>query len=160
MVEVDGLMSITPSVSGSSVRGKESSGTFSKARIQRVAKTSVIILHVIAKATPIDVSTNCSSSGRTTLIWLGQQISCARSENVEQWELSLVGIYTVAPFADAQREFLRINQAIRDLGCPLKAPVLALSFVALQTIPTYGLSDKGLFDARVQGFVSPVLSAE
>jgi adenine deaminase len=91
---------------------------------------------------------------------IGGGIVVVDGENVEQWELSLVGIYTAAPFADAQREFLRINQAIRDLGCPLKAPVLALSFVALQTIPTYGLSDKGLFDARVQGFVSPVLSAE
>ena len=90
---------------------------------------------------------------------IGGGIVVVDGENVEQWELSLVGIYTAAPFAEAQREFLRINQAIRNLGCPLKAPVLALSFVALQTIPTYGLSDKGLFDARIQGFVSPILTA-
>jgi adenine deaminase len=33
-----------------------------------------------------------------------------------------------------------------------------LSFVALQNIPTYGLSDKGLFDIRVQG--EPILVAK
>jgi adenine deaminase len=47
---------------------------------------------------------------------IGGGIVVVDGENVEQWELSLVGIYTASPFADAQREFLRINQAIRNLG--------------------------------------------
>jgi adenine deaminase len=64
---------------------------------------------------------------------IGGGIVVVDGEKVEQWELSLVGIHTAAPFAEAQREFRRINQAIRNLGCPLKALVLALSLVALQT---------------------------
>ena len=39
-----------------------------------------------------------------------------------------------------------LNQTAKDMGCPLDAPFMTLSFVSLPTVPELGLTDKGLVD--------------
>jgi adenine deaminase len=77
---------------------------------------------------------------------------------VARWELPIVGIFTTQPLAAARDSFVALNDAIRSLGCSLTAPILALSFVALPTIPALGLTDRGLIDVASQSFVDVVLA--
>jgi adenine deaminase len=74
---------------------------------------------------------------------------------VADWQLETIGVFSDEPLHAVRREFEAANEAIRALGCPLKAPVLALSFAGLPTIPAYGLSAKGLYDVLGGCFVSP-----
>jgi len=60
--------------------------------------------------------------------------------------------------AAAQQSFDEVNEGLRRIGCRLGSPVLSLSFVALPTIPAYGLTDKGLVDVGTQSLVEVVLS--
>jgi adenine deaminase len=57
------------------------------------------------------------------------------------------------PLEQAEPAFTEVNRALATIGCGLASPVLSLSFVALPTIPAYGLTDKGLFDVEGQQFV-------
>jgi adenine deaminase len=81
-----------------------------------------------------------------------------RGEVVARWELPIVGVFGTEPLEVTQRSFVSMNDAIRSLGCPFRAPVLALSFVALSTIPAYGLTDMGLIDVATQRFVDVIVS--
>jgi adenine deaminase len=74
-----------------------------------------------------------------------------------RWHLPMAMVFSTAPLSVVSEEFRAINQAIRDLGCDFKAPVLALTFTPLVTIPAYGLSSRGLFDVARGEFVSPLL---
>ena len=40
----------------------------------------------------------------------------------------------------------RLGEASRSLGCPLKDPFMALSFLALPVIPEIRLTDLGIID--------------
>jgi adenine deaminase len=79
---------------------------------------------------------------------------------VREWLLDEVGVFSNEPLATVRDEFAAMNEAIRSLGCPFKAPVLALSFVALPTIPAYGLTTKGLYDVNRGQFVPGVLGGD
>lgn len=50
-------------------------------------------------------------------------------------------------------EYARLDRAARELGSPLSAPYMTLSFMALLVIPDLKLSDQGLFDGRAFRFV-------
>jgi adenine deaminase len=62
------------------------------------------------------------------------------------------------PLEVERSAFDEINDALRHIGCDLGSPILSLSFIALPTIPTYGLTDRGLFDVAGQRFVDVVLT--
>jgi len=69
------------------------------------------------------------------------------------WALPVVGVISDQPLERAEPAFSEVNRALAAIGCRLGGPVLSLSFVALPTIPAYGLTDKGLFDVDGQRFV-------
>jgi adenine deaminase len=58
----------------------------------------------------------------------------------------------------AERE-AEVNRFVRDMGCPLPAPFMTLSFQSLLVVPQLKLGDRGLFDSVRQRFVSPVISS-
>lgn len=76
---------------------------------------------------------------------------------ISGWALPVVGLLDNRGLPAAQRSFDEINDALRRIGCGLGRPILSLSFVALPTIPAYGLTDKGLLDVVAQRFVDVVL---
>ena len=49
--------------------------------------------------------------------------------------------------------YAKLDRLARDLGSPLTAPFMTLSFMALLVIPALKLSDRGLFDGRAFRFV-------
>jgi adenine deaminase len=53
----------------------------------------------------------------------------------------------------AQR-YTELNRLVAAMGCPLRAPFMTLSFMALLVIPELKLSDKGLFDVGAFAFTS------
>lgn len=80
-------------------------------------------------------------------------------EVLARWELPIVGIFSTQALEAARDSFVAVNDAIRALGCPFRAPVLALSFVALPTIPELGLTDRGLIDVASGDFIDVVVPA-
>jgi adenine deaminase len=43
------------------------------------------------------------------------------------------------------------------MGCTFSSPILGLSFVALTTIPGYGMTEWGLYDVEKEKFVDSVI---
>lgn len=70
------------------------------------------------------------------------------------WPLSIVGVLDNRGLEAAERSFSEVNQKLAALGCTLSSPILSLSFIALPTIPAFGLTDRGLYDVTEQKFVS------
>ncbi len=75
------------------------------------------------------------------------------------WELPLVGIFSDANVEQVREDFNRTNQAVREIGCPFASPLLALSFVALPTIPSLGMTHAGLYDVTLRQFLDVVIDA-
>ncbi len=88
---------------------------------------------------------------------IGGGLAVVDGDNVEKWALPLSGICAEESLDQAKANFQRIIRAINGLGCPYRAPILALSMIALHTIPAYGLSDLGLFDVRAQQIVPSII---
>lgn len=53
--------------------------------------------------------------------------------------------------------YKKIDRLAKELGTPLKAPFMTLSFMALLVIPSLKISDKGLFDGDKFGFTDLVI---
>ncbi len=60
--------------------------------------------------------------------------------------LPVAGIMTNADGYEVARLYSHIDRKAKELGSPLKAPFMTLSFMALLVIPELKLSDRGLFD--------------
>jgi len=60
--------------------------------------------------------------------------------------LPVAGLMSDQPFEKAAAAYLALDRMARDLGSPLSAPFMTLSFMALTVIPRLKLSDRGLFD--------------
>lgn len=68
--------------------------------------------------------------------------------------LPVAGIMTNEDGYKVAREYAAIDQFAKDLGSPLGAPYMTLSFMALLVIPELKLSDKGLFDVKAFKLIS------
>ncbi|HUS39321.1 MAG TPA: adenine deaminase C-terminal domain-containing protein, partial [Pirellulales bacterium] len=51
------------------------------------------------------------------------------------------------PFEEVAEKYSELDRRAKELGSSLRAPYMALSFMALLVIPEIKLSDKGLFDS-------------
>ncbi|MFZ4681497.1 MAG: adenine deaminase [Terrimicrobiaceae bacterium] len=72
---------------------------------------------------------------------------CAVSDDAECiLPLPIAGLMSERDAASAGAEYAAVEQFARDLGSPLRAPLMTLSFMALLVIPELKLSDRGLFD--------------
>jgi adenine deaminase len=69
------------------------------------------------------------------------------------WPLSIAGVLDGRDLKHAEQGFTEVNEHLRQLGCALSSPILSLSFIALPTIPAFGLTDRGLYDVHAQKFV-------
>ncbi|MFA7172725.1 MAG: adenine deaminase [Kiritimatiellia bacterium] len=62
--------------------------------------------------------------------------------------LPLAGLISPEPIEAVARQYSDCDRLAKMLGSPLKAPFMALSFMALPVIPELKLTDKGLFDVN------------
>lgn len=67
--------------------------------------------------------------------------------------LPVAGIISDKDGWETGRLYQEIDAMAKDLGSPLKAPFMTLSFMALLVIPDLKLSDKGLFSGKSFSFV-------
>jgi len=68
--------------------------------------------------------------------------------------LPVAGIMTNADGLETAKAYALVDEFVKnEMACPLTAPFMTLSFMALLVIPELKLSDKGLFDGRKFEFV-------
>lgn len=67
--------------------------------------------------------------------------------------LPVAGIMSDADAYTVAREYAAMDRAAKELGSPLAAPFMTLSFMALLVIPHLKMSDLGLFDGDTFEFV-------
>lgn len=82
-------------------------------------------------------------------------ISVAGPAGVDLLPLPIAGLMSDADGSEVGRRYAELDRQARELGSPLRAPFMTLSFMALLVIPELKLSDRGLFDSRTFGFCEP-----
>jgi adenine deaminase len=76
-------------------------------------------------------------------------ISVANGEHdVIFMPLPVAGLMSTDNGHSVATAYMRLDKAAKELGTPLHAPFMTLSFMALLVIPSLKLSDKGLFDGN------------
>jgi adenine deaminase len=69
--------------------------------------------------------------------------------------LPIAGLMSARPYEEVARRYTRLSEyAQRELGSPMGAPFMTLSFLSLLVIPQLKLSDQGLFDGAAFEFVN------
>ena len=76
----------------------------------------------------------------------GGLVVVADGRVLAQLSLPIAGLMSDRPALDVVRGVESLHQTARELGCPLSAPFMALSFLALPVIPHLKLTDRGLID--------------
>ncbi|TVR75418.1 MAG: adenine deaminase [Spirochaetaceae bacterium] len=93
-----------------------------------------------------------------SIISAGGGVAVAATESkVEILPLPIAGLMAIEPGRVVADRYERVDQAARNLGCPLGSPMMTLSFTALLVIPKLKLSDRGLFDGSSFSFTSLVM---
>lgn len=72
--------------------------------------------------------------------------------DVDVMPLPIAGLMTDVDGKLVAKEYARLDKMAKELGTPLKAPFMTLSFMALLVIPNLKLSDKGLFNGASFSF--------
>jgi adenine deaminase len=86
-------------------------------------------------------------------------ISVARSgTDVECMPLPIAGLMSSLDGPTVAADYTRIDRMAKELGTPMQAPFMTLSFMALLVIPSLKLSDKGLFDGNDFAFTPLTLT--
>lgn len=67
--------------------------------------------------------------------------------------LPIAGLMSDLSAAEAAAGYAAVEEFARELGSPLRAPLMTLSFMALLVIPELKLSDLGLFDGAAFQFI-------
>jgi len=73
-------------------------------------------------------------------------LSVCASGELNSLPLKIAGIMSDNPCEEIAQKYLALSDRVKALGCPLSAPFMTLSFMALLVIPSLKISDKGLFD--------------
>ena len=62
--------------------------------------------------------------------------------------LPVAGLMSDQPLASVYSRIAEMERVLKDLGCHLEAPFMAISFLALSVIPELKITDQGLVDVR------------
>lgn len=75
-------------------------------------------------------------------------IACVADGRFQGLPLPIAGLMSDADGDSVAARYAELNQIAKQMGSPLRAPFMTLSFMALLVIPELKLSDKGLFDGQ------------
>lgn len=139
-----------------------SSGRIGKGFVEgfgfRDGAVAMTYCHVFHNLLVIGSSDELMAQAANTVAELGGGVAVVSGGEVTAtWRLPIVGVMGEEPLEEERRSFDRIDDALRAIGCDLGSPILSLSFIALPTIPAFGLTDRGLFDVQGQEFVDVLL---
>lgn len=85
-------------------------------------------------------------------------LALANGAGCELLPLPIAGLMSDAPGQTVAARYAELNRLAGEaLGCPLRAPFMTLSFMALLVIPALKLSDRGLFDGQRFVFTETVI---
>jgi len=77
----------------------------------------------------------------------GGQVAIENGQEVAALPLPIAGLVSDRPLEEVVEKIRVLNAAAAQLGCPLPAPFMSLSFLSLSPIPALKLTDQGLVDA-------------
>jgi adenine deaminase len=81
-------------------------------------------------------------------------ISAVDGDDTRVLPLPIAGLISDRPYDEVARRYTKLSRFVQDeLGSPMDAPFMTLSFMALLVIPQLKLSDQGLFDGDSFSFV-------
>lgn len=89
--------------------------------------------------------------------WIMEQkggLCVASGSEVDGLPLPVAGIMTNKDASSTAEIYSRLNNKASNLGSPLRAPFMTLSFMSLLVIPHLKLGDRGLFDVDTFSFTS------
>ncbi|MGE5421137.1 MAG: adenine deaminase [Chloroflexota bacterium] len=81
-------------------------------------------------------------------------LAVSNGGRVEALRLDIAGIMSTSSCEEIATKYQHLNELVKESGCPMNAPFMTLSFMALLVIPDLKISDKGLFDVREFRLVS------
>lgn len=98
----------------------------------------------------VAIGTNDSDIEKAVNIIIELKGGLALSEegNMISLKLDIAGIMTTDPIEEVVDKYENLTNKVKSLGCPLAAPFMTLSFMALLVIPELKIGDKGLFDVN------------
>lgn len=76
----------------------------------------------------------------------GGLVVVADGKVLAQLSLPIAGLMSDRPASEIVHDVESLHKTTHELGCPLAAPFMALSFLALPVIPHLKLTDRGLID--------------
>ncbi len=85
-------------------------------------------------------------------------VSCVSNDAEMVLALPVAGLMSGENGYDVANAYTAIDEMAKNLGSPLSAPFMTLSFMALLVIPHVKLSDKGLFDGDSFKYLTPIPS--
>lgn len=105
----------------------------------------------------VDDESMCNAVNKLIACKGGIAVAEAR-EYTEYMSLPVAGLMSVEDGHIVAAQYTNIDKKAKELGTPLKAPFMTLSFMALLVIPSLKLSDKGLFDGSTFNFTPLIVS--
>lgn len=75
-------------------------------------------------------------------------IACVCDGQIHSLPLPIAGLMSDAAGDGVANRYAELDQLAKQMGSPLRAPFMTLSFMALLVIPELKLSDQGLFDGQ------------
>jgi len=106
----------------------------------------------------VGVNDNSICDAVNALIAVKGGISVVEDENnISCMPLPVGGLMSDKNGWQTAKAYTEIDRKAKELGTPLKAPFMTLSFMALLVIPSLKLSDKGLFDGSTFRFTDLVV---
>lgn len=106
----------------------------------------------------VGTAPRCVARAVNELIAQGGGLYALGEDRGRGLELPAAGLMSPRPCAEVARREAALNELAREMGCPLPAPFVTLSFQSLLVVPELKLGDRGLFDTVGRRFVSPVLA--
>lgn len=94
-----------------------------------------------------------TSAARAIAAMQGGMVAVADGRVLARVPLPIAGLMSDQPIERVREELDHLDAAARSLGTDLRAPFMALSFLALPVIPDLKLTDKGLVDVHKFDFV-------
>jgi adenine deaminase len=101
----------------------------------------------------VGVSDNDIISAINSIIQAGGGLAVSNNEDKNILQLEIAGLISNKNVISVAGKYADLNKKAEDWGCPLTAPFMTLSFMALLVIPELKISDKGLFDVNSFSFV-------
>lgn len=91
-----------------------------------------------------------------TLIEAKGGVGVSNNGTTDILPLPIAGLMSTLTAEEISEKYQALDDQVKALGCPLKAPFITLSFMALPVIPELKLTDRGLVDVNAFNFTEVI----